>query len=81
MTKLEQIQQLALELSQKERGELASWLLRQLDDEVADNPEEVEEAWNKEIARRVKEIENGTAKTIPGEQVMKEIRERFKIDL
>ena len=34
----------------------------------------VEHAWKMETRRRVAEIENGTVKGIPGEQVMAELR-------
>lgn len=35
-------------------------------------------AWAAEISRRVKELDNGTAKTIPWEQVRAEIQARLR---
>jgi putative addiction module component (TIGR02574 family) len=65
----------ALELSTQERGWLASRLIRSLDDEPAE--EGVEAAWEDEIKRRVEDIRSGRLKTIPGEQVLKELAEEF----
>jgi putative addiction module component (TIGR02574 family) len=39
---------------------------------------EIDELWAQEAERRIKEIENGTVKPIPGEEVFKRIRERMK---
>lgn len=38
----------------------------------------ISEAWNVEIERRVEEIESGKVKTISGEQVFAEINRRLK---
>ena len=38
---------------------------------------EIDELWAIEAERRVEEIRNGKVKTIPGEEVFKEIRERL----
>jgi putative addiction module component (TIGR02574 family) len=50
-------------------------LIRSLDDEPAE--EGVEAAWEDEIKRRVEDIRSGRLKTIPGEQVLKELAEEF----
>jgi putative addiction module component (TIGR02574 family) len=65
----------ALELSTQERGLLAARLIDSLDDE----PEEegVEAAWGEEIKRRVDDIRSGRVKTIPGEQVLRELAQQF----
>jgi putative addiction module component (TIGR02574 family) len=65
----------ALELSAQERGLLAARLIDSLDNE----PEEagVEAAWGEEIKRRVDDIRSGRVKTIPGEQVLRELAEEF----
>jgi Putative addiction module component len=39
---------------------------------------EVEAAWDVEIKRRITEIENGTAKLTPSEEVFAEIRRMIK---
>ncbi len=38
---------------------------------------EIDALWAKEAEKRVKEIKSGKVKTIPGDKVFKEIRERF----
>ncbi|MHB1259741.1 addiction module protein, partial [Thiobacillus sp.] len=43
-----------------------------------DTPEAVAKAWDEEIARRVAEIDAGTAVLIPHEQVVAEIDEMLK---
>jgi len=37
----------------------------------------VEAAWDEEIKRRVDDIRSGRVKTIPGEQVLRELAEEF----
>jgi putative addiction module component (TIGR02574 family) len=70
-----QLTEQALGLSESERAELAHRLLLSLDD-VAD--EGAEEAWEIEVARRVEQIKNGTAKGRPAEDVFREIRARYQ---
>ena len=65
----------ALELSIQERGLLASRLIESLDDGPID--EGVEAAWEGEIQRRVEDIRSGRVKTIPGEQVLRELAVEF----
>jgi putative addiction module component (TIGR02574 family) len=56
----------ANELSAQERSHLIDLLVATLPEE---EDAEVEAAWEKEIRRRVAEIEAGTAKLIPSEEV------------
>jgi putative addiction module component (TIGR02574 family) len=63
--------QKALALSEKERAELASTLIDSLDTVTDDN---VEAAWQEEIARRVEELQSGKVKTIPWDAVRKKAR-------
>jgi len=72
-TNLEQIEALALGLPPKERGELAHRLIVSLDGEPEGTPEEIAEAWEEEIARRVADMEAGRTKWIPAEEVFAEI--------
>jgi len=53
-------------LSEKERATLAGLLIESLESEV--DPD-VEEAWRVEIQRRLAELDAGTAKTVPWEDV------------
>lgn len=61
----------ALKLPVNERAELAEQLLRSLDP-VAD--QDVEAAWQKEIQRRLSEVERGVAEMIPWEEVRERLR-------
>ena len=61
----------ALALSEKERAELASTLIDSLDTVTDEN---VEAAWQEEIARRVEELQSGKAKTLPWDGVRKKAR-------
>lgn len=56
----------AMALPENERAELAGSLLDTLDETV---DEDVEEAWQNEIALRVQELDSGRSKTIPWAEV------------
>lgn len=77
-TNLEQIEALALALPIKQRGELAHRLIVSLDGEPDGTPEEIAQAWDEEIARRVAEIDTGTAVLIPQEDVFAEIDDMLR---
>jgi putative addiction module component (TIGR02574 family) len=62
-------------LSTAEKAELATFLLEALDQEEAD--EDVEGAWDAELARREKEIDSGVVTGIPADQVFTELREKY----
>jgi putative addiction module component (TIGR02574 family) len=64
-----------LELNQKERTELLRKLIDDLD---APGDSNSESAWPKESERRLGEIESGTARTFPADDVIKEARTRLK---
>lgn len=66
----------ALALSVEERGMLIDRLVESLDHDPPDD--EVEEAWAKEIKRRVDEIRSGKVKTIPGEEMDRWLSERLR---
>ncbi|OGV72524.1 MAG: hypothetical protein A3K19_32825 [Lentisphaerae bacterium RIFOXYB12_FULL_65_16] len=71
---LEQTTVEALSLAEKERAQLAHVLIASLEQEEGDFTEE----WDAEIARRVAEIDNGTAKGRPVADVLREIRARYR---
>jgi putative addiction module component (TIGR02574 family) len=75
---LKEIETQALSLSPQERGELIHRLIVSLDDPLKDTPEAIAQAWDEEIARRVAEIDAGTAVLIPHEQVVAEIDEMLR---
>ncbi|HRH86599.1 MAG TPA: addiction module protein [Rubrivivax sp.] len=71
---VEELSRKALSLSPEERVQLAEELLATVQEVDAD----VEAAWDEEIKRRVAEIDNGTAKLIPAEEVFAEVRRLIK---
>ena len=73
---LKQVEAEALDLPLRERAQLAHRLIASLDEDVEENQEEVDRAWEEEIRRRVAEVEAGTAELIPAEQVFAELRAR-----
>ncbi len=75
---LKEIEAQALQLSPQERGELIHRLIVSLEGPAEDTPEAIAKAWDEEIARRVAEIDAGTAVLIPHEQVMAEIDEMLR---
>lgn len=72
---LEKIEAEAMELTPDERIALASRLIASVDPfEDDEDPEEVERAWDEELARRVDNIRSGRAKLVPGEEVLARAR-------
>ena len=61
-------------LPERDRATLAGLLIESLDPEP--DPE-VEAAWSEEIRRRLAELDAGTVKTIPWEDVRKELFARL----
>lgn len=61
----------ALKLPANERAEVAEQLLASLD-EAPDT--DVEQAWQEEVQRRLKQVERGEVKTIPWEEVQRRLR-------
>jgi putative addiction module component (TIGR02574 family) len=64
----------ALDLEEKDRAALAGLLLSSLE---AEPDEGVEEAWRAEIARRVEELEAGTAETVTWDEVKAKLQKRI----
>lgn len=73
---LKRLETEALDLPVRERARLAQRLIASLDEDVEEDQEEVERAWEEELRRRVAEVESGTAELIPAEEVFAEIRAR-----
>ncbi|MEX0845551.1 MAG: addiction module protein [Balneolaceae bacterium] len=62
------IQQNALKLPEKERAELAQMLIESL---TVESKYETEEAWAKELKRRIEEYESGEGSSTPWSEVKK----------
>ncbi|MDP2759348.1 MAG: addiction module protein [Sideroxyarcus sp.] len=67
---LREIEDQALGLTPKERGELIHRLIVSLEGEAEDSPEAVAKAWDEEIARRVADMDAGKTVWIPAEEVL-----------
>ena len=74
---LEELENQALRLPLKERGKLIHRLIVSLEGEPEDSPEAIAQAWDEEIARRVAEIDSGTAALIPEEDVFARLDEKL----
>ena len=64
----------AVELTEEERASLAGLLIDSLE---GDPDADVETAWAAEIQRRVAEVESGTARTVPWEEVRRRLVNRL----
>lgn len=75
---IEELKVQTSQLSEPERAELASFLLETLEPEpTAEERAAIKAEWNKVIHRRIEEMENGTVKGIPLEDVMERLRREF----
>jgi putative addiction module component (TIGR02574 family) len=70
---VEELLRQALKLDPKARAELAALILESVPTESA---EEVDAAWESEIRRRVQELESGSVKTIPWDEVREKLIRR-----
>ncbi|MCY3024176.1 MAG: addiction module protein [Planctomycetota bacterium] len=70
-----EISRSALALPKPKRARLAKRLIDSLD---RASQREVDQAWAVEIARRVRELDEGKVKTIPGKRAMRELRARLR---
>jgi len=75
MSNYEEIMSAALALPAGSRAMLAEQLLESL---AADEQERINALWVEEAERRDQELEDGTVKALPGEEVMNRLRERLK---
>ena len=73
--KAESIMKEALELPREARALIAERLLESIDFE---EPFELSDEWKTEIARRCREIDDGTAELIPADKVFKEAKKRLR---
>lgn len=73
---LEKIENEALQLPPKERGELVHRLIVSLEGEPEDTPEAIAKAWGEVIAHRVADMDAGRTKWIPADEVMSRLRTR-----
>jgi len=75
IAKVDEVLKQALEMGPSDRALLAERLIASLDPEPDDD---VEVAWQVEIARRLEEMESGKLKLIPWETVRDRIRKSLR---
>lgn len=73
----EALLQEALRLPRRERADVAAELLASLDDELTDDPQELEKAWAAEIEVRARRVLAGESPGSPWEDVEQRIRTRL----
>ena len=66
-----ELSQRARELAPEDRARLAEELLASLDSGLEP---EIDAAWDEELRKRIAEVENGTAKIVPVDEVFARIR-------
>lgn len=74
---LNEVENQALQLSPQERSELIHRLIVSLEGPPEDTPEAIAQAWDKEIARRVADMEAGRTQWIPADEAMSRIRAKI----
>ena len=72
-TQLEIVETEALKLSVEERARLADRLLASLSEDA-----EIDEAWAREVERRIAEIESGRAQLVPAAEAIARARAALK---
>ncbi|HLX63216.1 MAG TPA: addiction module protein [Planctomycetota bacterium] len=76
---IQEVYSMAMKLPEKDRRALVEDLIASLgDDEPAESQAEIDAAWDKEIDRRVAEIESGKAQGMDAFEDLKAIRARHK---
>ena len=73
-TPFENVAEQALSLSAAERLHLATELLESVE---PDSSEEIQQAWEAEIQRRIREIDSGQAKGRPWDEVKRDFDSRY----
>ena len=63
----------ALRMSAQERAEIAEKLIASLDDS---SESDVEQAWQEEVHRRIRELDSGAAVCVPWEEVRRRLRDK-----
>jgi putative addiction module component (TIGR02574 family) len=71
----EELFEAAMALSLDERAKLAQELIASLDDPP---DADAEEAWNAEIGKRVRELQDGTVEAVPWAEAEKRISDRLR---
>ena len=61
--------------------DLKTRLIDRLLNSLQPSQTEIDNLWAKEAERRIEEIKSGKVKTIPGDEVFKEIHDRFQNEI
>lgn len=74
---LQQVTEEIRELSPQDREQLIRALIRDFEPAETFSRDEIDRAWDEEIARRLEEIDSGKVKTVPAEKVFARIQTRL----
>lgn len=74
MTRLDDLREEAMRLTRRQRLKLAQELHASV---MTEEEREIEQAWIAEAERRVADWKAGRTKTIPGEEVLAKLREKY----
>jgi putative addiction module component (TIGR02574 family) len=74
----EAIEAAALQLPRAKRADLAERLITSSDEKCGED--DIDAAWTEELKRRVREVDSGEVKRVPGDRVMAEIRTRLQLN-
>ena len=66
------------QLSMEDKERLISLLIRSLEAEVEEDPQIVEAAWQQEVERRSRQIEEGKVKLVPADEALARIRNSLR---
>ena len=72
---IEKVTEAAMRLAPRDRALLARTLISSLDESAE---EDVEQAWDEEIQKRLREIKDGQVQGQPFDEAMNEIRDEFR---
>ena len=75
LSSFDEVWRAAMELPPQSRAMLAAHLLESLD---GSEQLDIDAAWSEEVEQRIREIDEGRVELIPGEEVLAELRSRFK---
>ena len=77
-TALEELESAALDLPEHDRARLAHRLIESLEDDVAEDLDQVRRDWIAEIERRVARYRAGESSTVPATEVFAEAYARLR---
>lgn len=75
---LPELEEEVIRLPQEDRERLIRLLISSLEPEAEEDEEVVEAAWEQEVERRSREIEEGKVKLVPADEALARIRHKLR---